>query len=59
MGALIHEHFGFRCEICFEVLTVDTCVVDENGQKWDICAGECARQAGIIEQAEEKDDAPG
>ncbi len=46
-----HPQFGMFCEICFHTLTVDTCVVDSDGQKWDVCAGECARQAGIVERA--------
>jgi hypothetical protein len=47
--AINHPHFGTFCEICFTQLTPDTCVVDHAGQKWDICPGECARAAGIIE----------
>ncbi len=38
------------CEICYARLTADTCVVDTDGQKWDICPGQCARQAGITEK---------
>jgi hypothetical protein len=37
------------CEICFESMTVDQCAVDLNGDKWDVHAGDCARQAGITE----------
>ena len=44
-----HPQWGTMCEICFEQLTVDTCAVDTDGQKWDVCKGECARQAGIRE----------
>ncbi len=47
-----HPVFGTRCEVCFTVLTVEDCVVDMDGQKWDICVGDCAAQAGIIEQHE-------
>lgn len=44
-----HPQWGTMCEICFDRLTVDTCAVDLDGQKWDVCAGDCARQAGIVE----------
>ncbi len=45
-----HPVFGTRCEICFERLELEDCAVDTEGQKWDVCAGECARQAGIEEK---------
>lgn len=45
-----HPQWGTMCEICFEGLTVDTCAVDANGQRWDVCTGDCARQAGIQEE---------
>jgi hypothetical protein len=45
-----HPQWGTICEICYTQLTPDTCAVDEHGQKWDVCAGDCARQAGITEQ---------
>lgn len=45
-----HPQFGSRCEICYELITEDNCAVDEEGHKWDVCAGECARQAGIAER---------
>lgn len=45
-----HPQFGTFCSICFSKLTADTCVVDSDGVKWDICPGECARQAGIVER---------
>ncbi len=45
-----HPVFGTRCEICFAPLTVETCVEDTDGQKWDICKGDCAVQAGIEEK---------
>lgn len=44
-----HPQWGTMCEICFEQLTVDTAATDTDGQKWDVCAGDCARQAGIVE----------
>jgi hypothetical protein len=45
-----HPQFGTMCEICFHGLTPEQCAEDVNGQKWDICKGECARQAGIQEK---------
>jgi hypothetical protein len=47
-----HPQFGLMCEICFHGLTPEECAVDTDGQKWDVCKGECARQAGIKEKAE-------
>jgi hypothetical protein len=44
-----HKQFGLMCEICFDGLTPEACAVDAGGQRWDVCAGECARQAGIVE----------
>jgi len=44
-----HLTWGTMCEICFKGLTIEECVVDKDGQKWDICKGECAKQAGIEE----------
>lgn len=44
-----HPTFGTMCEICYTGLTADTCVVDTDGVKWDICPGICAWQAGIRE----------
>jgi hypothetical protein len=44
-----HPTFGTMCEICFSTLTVERCAVDTAGVKWDVCAGDCARQAGIVE----------
>lgn len=45
------EHEGGRCLyccICFKALTPEECVMDSAGQKWDVCKGECAREAGIL-----------
>jgi hypothetical protein len=47
------EHEGGRCLyccICFKELTPDECVVDISGQKWDVCRGACAIEAGIDER---------
>lgn len=52
--AINHPQFGTFCEICYQQLTPDTCATDTNGQRWDICKGECARQAFITEQDEDK-----
>lgn len=45
-----HPTWGTMCEICFKGLTEETCVVDTDGVKWDICKGICAVQAGIKEK---------
>ena len=47
--AVDHPQFGTFCEICFTGLTVSACAVDAGGDRWDVCKGECARQAGIEE----------
>lgn len=44
-----HPHWGSYCEICFGGITVETCVTDTDGVKWDVHSGECAKQAGIDE----------
>lgn len=45
-----HPAFGTFCCICFGLLTPDTCAVDVDGVRWDVCPGICAVQAGIQEQ---------
>lgn len=47
--AVNHPQLGIFCEICFTGLTMNDCAVDANGNRWDTCKGECARQAGIVE----------
>jgi hypothetical protein len=47
-----HPQFGTFCEICFSGLTLERCAVDTDGNRWDVCTGECARQAGIQEREE-------
>jgi hypothetical protein len=42
-----HPQFGLMCQICFAGLTEDTCARDTDGVRWDVCSGDCARQAGI------------
>ncbi len=37
------------CCICFEGLTSETCAVDSNGVKWDVCKGDCAASTGVEE----------
>jgi hypothetical protein len=32
-----HPQFGLMCEICFTGLTESDCVVDTDGQRWDLC----------------------
>lgn len=51
-GTRWSEHEGGRCLyccICYLPLTPDECAVDQNGQKWDACKGQCARETGIVE----------
>ena len=45
-----HPQFGTMCAICFHGLTPENCAEDADGQKWDLCKGECARHAGVQEQ---------
>lgn len=35
-----------RCCICFEARRVEDLYVDPSGVVWDLCPGDCARQAG-------------
>lgn len=44
-----HPQFGTMCEICFQGLATEQCAQDTDGQRWDLCKGECARQAGLKE----------
>lgn len=48
--AVNHPQWGTICAICFQSLTIDTCVEDEHGVRWDMCKGVCAIQAGIKEK---------
>jgi hypothetical protein len=47
-----HPQFGTMCEICFSGLTPEKCAEDLEGVKWDVCKGECAKDAGIEEKGE-------
>lgn len=40
-----------RCCICgtLHEAPFDDLAVDGDGDKWDVCAGECARDSGIID----------
>ena len=42
------EHRCLVCCICYKDLTPEECAVDAEGT-WDVCKGECARQAGVVE----------
>lgn len=53
-GKRLSAHDGGRCLyccICFKALTPDACAVDAGGQKWDVCEGKCASEAGILAAA--------
>jgi hypothetical protein len=48
------EHDGRRCLyccICFKPLEPEDCVEDIAGEKWDVCQGQCAIEAGIEEKS--------
>lgn len=50
------EHEGGRCLyccICYKPLTPDECVVNTAGEKWDVCKGRCAVEAGIEEASDD------
>jgi len=48
---------GLMCCICFAAITTETCAVDIYGVKWDVCRGQCARDAGCIERGgKDRDD---
>ncbi len=49
-----HPNWGTVCCICFEGLTADKCAVDADGQKWDVCKGKCAKEAGLDIQLREE-----
>lgn len=46
-----HPQFGTFCCICFKGLTPETCAEDLEGDRWDCCKGDCAREAGIEERS--------
>jgi hypothetical protein len=47
--SLMRGEGWIRCTICGElhVDPFDGLAVDANGVKWDVCIGDCARDAGI------------
>lgn len=42
-----HPNWGTICCICFEGLTEEQCAVEQSGDKFDVCKGQCALEAGI------------
>ena len=50
MGYTARE-WPLMCCVCFSGLTPDDCHIDRQGNKWDVCKGQCAEEAWI-------DDAP-
>jgi hypothetical protein len=46
-GKRMSEHVCLYCCICFADLTPEQCASDEHGNKFDVCEGNCARQAGL------------
>jgi hypothetical protein len=54
-GKRSSEHEGGRCLyccICYRPLTPGECAVDAKGARWDVCKGDCAREAGIATLAD-------
>lgn len=52
-GKRMSEHDGGRCLyccICYKPLKPEECVEDISGDKWDVCKGQCAIEAGILER---------
>lgn len=41
--------YGLICCVCFEGLTSETCAVDAEGVKWDVCPGQCSKDIGLEE----------
>lgn len=48
MGFSRYE-WPLMCCVCFNGLTSETCAIDINGVKWDVCKGKCARDTGLEE----------
>lgn len=54
-GKRMSEHEGGRClycSICFKPLKPEECATDSLEQRWDVCIGQCAIEAGIEERCE-------
>lgn len=47
------ERGGFMCEICYEFRTVEAAFMDADGQRWAVCRGGCAAEAGMVEPGPE------
>lgn len=46
-------HEVAMCCICFTSLTAETCAVDEHGDKWDVCKGQCAEESGLKQRRDD------
>lgn len=60
-GKRMSEHDGGRCLyccICYQPLKPEECVEDNSGQKWDVCKGQCAVEAGIQEREADAGETP-
>lgn len=44
------REWPLMCCVCFEGLTPETCAVDSEGVKWDVCPGQCAKDTGLEER---------
>lgn len=45
----------YLCQICFEYRHKHELAVDTLGDTWDVCKGQCARDAGIEEAKDNTD----
>ena len=41
------------CCICFEGLTPEKQFVDNHGDMWDVCKGQCAIDAGMVDASQD------
>jgi len=53
-----HPQYGTFCAICFGQLRSEDCATDSDGQKWDVCKGKCAVEAGISPSGDEVGEVP-
>lgn len=44
------ENGKFMCEICFDAKSWEEAHEDAEGQRWTVCRGECAAEAGMIDE---------
>lgn len=51
--ALMKGDGWVRCAICGELHTrpYERLAVDRDGNVWDVCAGDCAKEAGLRDRA--------